>query len=119
MSVYTCINHVLIGQLVHQLWALETIALCTNRLPAGTTDYVPRILMLALQSGPVCLNVTIIDDNILEDVEEFSLHLSSNDSAVLLSRNSTRILIPNVDSECNVKLYYTFTDCVCPSEECT
>lgn len=59
------------------------------------------------------MNVAIIDDDILEDEEEFSLHLSSNDSAVLLSRNSTRILIPNVDSKCNVKLYYTYTDCVC------
>ncbi len=69
----------------------------------GTSDYAPTNLQLIFQSQqpvPACVNITILDDDVLEDIEEFTVVLSSNDSAVVITRNTTTIFIPNADSMC-------------------
>ena len=47
----------------------------------------------------ICVNITIIDDDIVEDEETFSCVLSSNDSAVVFSPNTSVVTIIDDDSK--------------------
>lgn len=68
------------------------------------SDYAPTTQQLSIQSGqpgPVCINLTVFDDNILEDIEDFAIVLSTADMAVVITRNLTTVFIPNIDSMCS------------------
>ena len=56
---------------------------------------------LTFQPGEIelCIQITIIDDVILEDNETFSVGLSTTDQAVLLNPSSATVTILNSDSE--------------------
>ena len=60
-----------------------------------------------------CINVTIIDDEILENTEVFRVvMLPSNDSAITFESTVLSVGIENDDSKLKVK-GANFTDCVC------
>ena len=48
-------------------------------------------------SSSICENVTIINDNVLEGEETFSIELTSMDTAVILGNNRTVITITDND----------------------
>ncbi len=50
---------------------------------------------------PICINLAVVDDSILEDTEDLFVALNSTDEAVLFTRNLTRIFILNADGMCS------------------
>lgn len=56
---------------------------------------------LTFQPGEIelCIQITIIDDVILEDNEMLSVELSTTDQAVLINSSSATVTILNNDSE--------------------
>ena len=46
-----------------------------------------------LTSRTSCVNFSVINDTILEDTEDFSVHLFTMDSAVTLMRTNSTVLI--------------------------
>ncbi len=50
---------------------------------------------------PICINIAVVDDSILEDTEDLFVALNSTDEAVMFTRNLTRIFILNADGMCS------------------
>ena len=50
-----------------------------------------------------CVTVSLIDDDLVEDTEEFTYHLSSTDSSVVVSAPSATAVI--TDNDVNAKKY--------------
>lgn len=58
--------------------------------------FVPQLLSLNFDSSIVCANVSISNDSILEDTEEFLATLESDDRAVDISLSE--LILPIIDS---------------------
>lgn len=66
---------------------------------AAGIDYAPVAQPLSIRFKH-CVNLTVFDDIILEDTEDFAVVLSTTDDAVVITRNLTAVFIPNADSMC-------------------
>ena len=58
-----------------------------------------------LMGGELCITVSVFDDSILEDTQNFSIHLSSSDSCVLINVTHTTVCILDEDSRFNSSFY--------------
>ena len=58
-----------------------------------------------LKGGELCITVSVFDDSILEDTQNFSIHLSSSDSCVLINITHTTVCILDEDSRFNSSFY--------------
>lgn len=71
-----------------------------HALTTANSDYLPAVQTLTLlpvEDTPVCVQITVLDDSVLEETEDFFVWLTSSDEAVEFARNTSRILIPNTD----------------------
>ena len=59
-------------------------------------------------NGRKCLNVTILDDSLVERREDFMLSITTSDPAVSLSRNEATVTIIDNDRKL-YGLYYTWS----------
>lgn len=68
--------------------------------PLSADDYIPQSTSLTFLPGTnrACFNIDIIDDNQLEDNEQFSVQISSNDR-VDIGMGSSIVTITNDDSK--------------------
>ena len=60
------------------------------------------VTFLAGSMDPMCVNVVINDDILLEDDETFSVRLSTEDSGVMLGNAVMEVTILASDGECGV-----------------
>ena len=65
----------------------------------GGVDYIPLSQPLALQGMRLCVNITIVDDLVLEDDKAFHVQLASDAVSILLGLDTTTVTISNDDSE--------------------
>ena len=59
----------------------------------------------ALSSRVVCTNISIVEDEIVEDDEMFSVLINSSDPSVMIERNSAAVLIIDNNSKCMVPVH--------------
>ena len=62
-------------------------------------------------NGRKCLNVTILDDSLVERTESFMLTLVTFDPAVSLSRNEATVTIIDDDRKYTLALFNTIVCC--------
>ena len=55
----------------------------------------------------MCFNLTVIEDNMVEENEVFFVSLMSEDSAVKISTETNRINITIVDDDCKLRCMET------------
>lgn len=74
-----------------------------------TMDYVPfsfeRTFVPSMTNETICVNVTIVDDDVLEDTESFLVTVTSSDSAYLAGRPATVFIMDN-DGNTDHNLYW-------------
>ena len=61
-------------------------------------DYISETKNISVQPDSLssrirCINFTILSDTILENTEDFTLHLFTMDSAIILMRTNSTVLI--------------------------
>ena len=73
-------------------------------LVSHTDDYTSTTVDLIFNSNTneVCTNITLLEDLVVEDAEQFRVILSSADPAVTLIRDVARVAIVDRTSECRV-----------------
>ena len=70
-------------------------------LPPATNDYTSVSMDLTFNSGNTARTVMIpiVGDNVVESTESFTVSLTTGDSAVLLSPQTTTVTIQDDDSK--------------------
>ena len=58
-----------------------------------------------MSSRTVCTNISIVEDEVVEDDETFAVLINSSDSSVMIGRNSAVVTILDNDSKCVVSYY--------------
>lgn len=86
----------------HQTWReISRQYIFTSSLIAATQDYVSVAADLTFTGDQTmqCIDIDILDDNVLEVSERFDVHLRvENEPSVLLSPNRTVVSIQDDDS---------------------
>ena len=87
------------------------LAVCINSLSPlpSPVDFGPLSLTLSFTAGSssgdsVCEDITIFDDNVFEpDIEDFTVSLSSGDSAVDITNVNSAVIILDNDGACTTQ----------------
>ncbi len=84
------------------------IVMATFFIPAD--DYMAIDQNVTFSSGSVieCISIVVIDDESLEDIQYFTLHLQSIDAEVAVENAITNISI--IDNDSNLLNYTTVND---------
>ena len=73
---------------------------------AATLDYEEQLVELLFRSGQEkhCVNITILDDRLLEDQEEFNVTLMVLESRVILNPDAAVVYIDDDDGKDKISL---------------
>ena len=68
---------------------------------AGNTDYVPvtETITLSFGSQRQCINITINNNNVVQNNKTFNVRLSTTDERLVLGVDRSQVLITDDDSE--------------------
>lgn len=79
---------------------------------AAPQDYIgiSTHLLLTPSETRKCINITLLDDSIVEEREKFALELASSEVGILLNPNKTTITIQDTDRKSlhNIEMQLTF-----------
>jgi hypothetical protein len=82
-------------------------------LCAEGDDYEAIDLEVTLTGNPSsnedCISVTLLSDDIVEPVEEFTLRLASNDTALSFTQSSSQVVVQDNTGDC--KTLFAANDC--------
>ena len=73
----------------------------------STVDYqfLAAVLVFTSAQSRVCVGILIVDDNIAETTESFSVHLTSSDALVIFNVSTASVFITDNDSKNPINFY--------------
>lgn len=85
------------------MYILVLLTLCHLIVLIDGSDYGALSTSLTFEPtnslGPLCVNISIVDDTAVEDDELFIVQLDTSDSAIIIAPNTSSVVILNDDGE--------------------